>query len=98
MCAHIFGRCLGIVLTPDSNAWTSSVGRVLQGGAPTSTGGGGSTPAQTGHITFIECDGERNAGFGREGQRTTNQLRLGSSTLGISNYTCAPAYIGATDY
>jgi len=42
-------------------------------------------------LLFVECDGGRNAGFGREGQRTTNQLRLGSSTLGISNYACAPA-------
>ena len=35
-----FGGCLGIVLTPDSNTRTSCVGGVLQGGAPTPTGGG----------------------------------------------------------
>jgi len=47
-----FGGCLGIVLTPDSNTRTSSVGGALQGGAPTPTGGQGSTPTQTGCTTF----------------------------------------------
>ena len=56
-----FGGCLGIVLTPNSKPQTSSVGGIFQGGAPSPTGGRGSTPAQTGHITYFESDGERNA-------------------------------------
>ena len=79
----ITNLCQGIVLTLIAAPELALLG----GGASTPTGGGAQLLLRTGHITFVECDRERNAGFGREGQRTTDQLKLGSSTQSMSTCT-----------
>lgn len=84
-----FSRCLGIVLIATSEL--ALLGVFHKGELRPQRGDG--APAQTNHITFVECEGERNAGFGREKQRTTPQLKLGSSMHGMGKCSCTLDYM-----